>query len=83
MGIRKLTIEERRLERLRNLIQPLWTLSDILNREDIDECSDDMKKLIKECAISCKEHMPLVKKALDSKTTLEELENLYLDPKSK
>lgn len=83
MGWNDLNKEERRLERLRNLMQPLWTLAELINKEDIDNCSDSMKNLIKECASTCKECMPLITKAMDSDVTLEELENLYLDPKSK
>lgn len=74
----KLTLEERRLERLRNLLTPLMNLPDfILNNE-----SGKFDNLIKSTAERGKEVAPLIKKALSSDVTLKELNKLYINPEN-
>lgn len=73
-----LNIEQRRCERLRNLLGPLYNLAQFI-RED----NDKLEELIKEEANRAMENWPLIEKALDPNSTLEELNQLYLNPENR
>jgi hypothetical protein len=69
-----LNVEQRRCERLRNLLSPLYNLAQF-----IQEDNDKLEELIKREADRAMENWPLIEKALDPNATLEELNQLYLD----
>ncbi len=73
-----LNIEQRRCERLRNLLGPLYNLAQF-----IQEDNDKLEELIKEEANRAMKNWPLIEKALDPNSTLEELNQLYLNPENR
>lgn len=75
----ELTLEERRLERLRNLLTPLVNLPSYINNNE----DGKLDEFIKKSAKSAEELIPLVKEALRSDITIEELNKLYTDPENR
>lgn len=71
------TIEEVRNERLRNLISPMFILSDILDRVDLNNLSEKDVELIINCKNACNNNKDFIKVALDLEATIEELKKLY------
>ena len=73
------SIEDKRLERLRNLLTPLFTLVQISSDNSDGKFDDLIKKSLK----TCKEVLPLIKVALKDNVTREELGQLYTDPSNR
>ena len=74
------TTEERRLERIRNLMTNMYNLPQFIVESD---GSPEMEKLIKNTAEKAMGSMPYLDKALDLNTTLEELYQLYENPENR
>lgn len=74
------TTEERRLERIRNLMTNMYNLPQFIMESD---GSPEMDKLIKNTAEKAMGSMPYLDKALDLNTTLEELYQLYENPENR
>lgn len=73
-----MTLEERRLERLRNLLTPLINLPEFILRNEDGHLDD----IIKSSAEKSKDLIPLIKEALRSDITLKELNRLYTNPEN-
>lgn len=71
-----MTLEEKRLERLRNLLSPFITLSQLIE-DELD--NEEYKQLILDTAKTCNKLNGFVKKALKDNVTIEELNSLYLE----
>ena len=69
-------LEEKRLERLRNLLSPLCNLPDMI----VNNTGGVFDSLILKTAEKSKEVLPMILKALESNITLSELNQLYTDP---
>jgi hypothetical protein len=74
-----LNLEERRLERLRNLLTPMFNLP-LFVKGNEDGRLDD---IIKDTADKAEKLMPMIKEALRSDITLNELNQLYSDPENR
>ena len=74
-----LTLEQRRCERLRNLLTPFYSITQFV-QENKDGKYDE---IIKDSSDKALETWPLIEKALDPNATLEELNQLYTDPENK
>jgi hypothetical protein len=76
----ELTLEQRRCERLRNLLSPAYTLAQFLQEDNEDGKLDN---IIKDSADKVLEVWPMIEKALDPNATLEELNQLYSNPENR
>jgi hypothetical protein len=74
-----LSLEERRLERLRNLLTPIMNLPSFV-KENEDGKYDD---IIQNTADIAEKVIPLIKEALRSDITLNELNQLYTNPENR
>jgi hypothetical protein len=74
-----LSLEERRLERLRNLLTPIMNLPSFV-KENEDGKYDD---IIQNTADIAEKVIPLIKEALRSDITLDELNQLYTNPENR
>lgn len=74
-----LNLEERRLERLRNLLTPLINLPTFIERNEDGKFDD----IINSSAEKCNEVIPFIREALRSDITLEELNQLYVNPENR
>lgn len=76
-----MTKEQKRLERLRNQLSPLYGLADmVLANADSDK---DLSDIILSAAKRAKLNQPLIKDALELDITYEELGQLYLEDHNK
>ena len=74
----EMSLEEMRCERLRNLINPLWVLPDILERFlKNDELYFD-KEFILELIKSANDHKPMLRRLMEPNISKEEIQTLYL-----
>ena len=71
----KLNLEQRRCERLRNLLTPFYLLPQFIQNSD-----SEIDQSIKDIANRAMSNWPLIEKALDPNALLEELEKLYNEP---
>ena len=76
----ELTVEQRRCERLRNLLSPAYTLAQFVQEDNVDGKLD---KYIKNSADRVMEVWPMIEKALDPNVTIEELNQLYSEPENR
>jgi len=74
-----LNLEERRLERLRNLLTPMFNLPLFIKGNEDGKFDD----IIKKTADKAEELMPMIKEALRSDITLNELNQLYINPENR
>jgi len=74
-----LSLEQRRLERLRNLLTPFINLP-LFIRDNKDGKFDD---IVNDTAKRAEELTPMIKEALRSDITLEELNQLYTNPENR
>lgn len=73
----KMSSEELRCERLRNLIGPLWNFPEIIEaflKKDKDLNIDSIRKMLD----TIKRTKPMLKKAMNPNISKEELKKLYL-----
>jgi len=75
----ELSLEERRLERLRNLLTPIFNLP-LFIKDNEDGKFDD---IINDTAKKAEELIPMIKEALRSDITLDELNQLYTNPENR
>lgn len=68
------SLEERRLERLRNHLSPFLTLPEMVKMNKDGKLDDMIDKTIE----TCEKLSPMVKRALADDVTLEELNKMYL-----
>lgn len=73
------TVEDKRLERLRNLITPLINLTMFIK----DNKDGKLDGIIEDSVERCLDVIPLIRKALKDDITMEELYQLYTDPKNR
>ena len=73
----EMSLEESRCERLRNLITPLWTLPDILERFLTNGELYFDKEFILELIKNANESKPMLKRLMDPDITKEEIATLY------
>lgn len=71
------SVEEVRNERLRNLLSPMFILSDIIDRVDLNNLSDKDIELINSAKNACVRNKSFIRVALDLEATVEELKKLY------
>jgi hypothetical protein len=67
-----MSLEERRLERLRNLLSPFLFLPELIEKNE----DGKFDKMIQDTAKTCKDIEELVRKCLSEHATLDELNNL-------
>jgi hypothetical protein len=70
-------IDYKRCERLKNLLSPLFILSELISEENLND--DEVKEILLKCKKASDMVKPLIRKGLNPKITLDELNELYLD----
>ena len=74
-----LNLEERRCERLRNLLSPMYNLAQMIESNE----DGNFDELIKKESKKALENWDLIEIALTPSSTLDELNKLYHDPENR